>query len=248
MTPAWEKSCRDLLAYREKHGHCNVPTGDSSCVQLGRWVAAQRHKRRRGDLSPEEIERLDEAQFEWDPTENAWATMFGRLKAYASQRGDCNLPEHYPEDQKLANWVHSQRHKRRKGVLPEDREKKLSSIGFCWSVYTGKTKPTAADAVAAKSASPMERTEYDEEKLYCLRQGVYVQHNGKGELPAALVKFMQVNGGEMPAYIPLPHRPTIFIVGDGYWKDRMCPWPGKGPLPGAVLEYVAENGHLPRHE
>lgn len=247
MTPGWEKSYRELQAYCVKHGHCNVPTGEATCIQLGRWVAAQRHKRRRGELAPELVRLLDEVGFEWDPSEKVWTEMFERLKAYAHQHGNCNMPEYYPEDQKLANWVHSQRHKRRRGVLLEDREKKLVSIGFCWSIYRGKTRQASSDPVAVPHET-VGRTEHDEEKLYCLRQGVYVQHNGKGELPAALIRFMQVNGGELPAYIPLPRGATVFMVGDGYAKDRKIPWPGKGPLPGLVMEYVAENGHLPRHE
>ncbi len=247
MTPAWEKSYRELLAYRKKNGHCNVPTGDTDYVQLGRWVAAQRHKHRLGVLPEEQVRLLDAVQFEWDPTGKVWTEMFQKLKEYASRHKDCSLPEHHPEDQKLANWVHSQRHKRRKGVLPEDRERELTSIGFCWSVYTGKTKATPAP-VAAKAIAVPVRTTHDEEKLYCLRQGSYVQHNDKGPIPAALVKYMQAHDGEVPAYIPLPRTATTFHMGDGYAKERKFPWTGKGPLPAAVMEYVCENGHLPRHD
>eukprot|EP00977_Amphora_coffeiformis_P004795 scaffold1033_cov171-Amphora_coffeaeformis.AAC.12 len=42
---AWEEKFRLLEAYKEEHGHCNVPTRSGESLelqQLGRWVSRQR--------------------------------------------------------------------------------------------------------------------------------------------------------------------------------------------------------------
>ena len=38
----WHLKYKDLLAFREEHGHCNVPTKRQKDKQLGAWVACQR--------------------------------------------------------------------------------------------------------------------------------------------------------------------------------------------------------------
>lgn len=61
----WEQRFAQILAYRERFGHCRVPHGWPENPPLGSWVNAQRQFKKRGRLSAERIQRLDEIGFEW---------------------------------------------------------------------------------------------------------------------------------------------------------------------------------------
>jgi len=245
MADKWDAMLERLAAFRKRFGHCDASTRDPRNAVLGRWVAAQRHKRKRDRLTPAQIARLDAVGLVWSPVANVWEVMFGQLRAYASKHGDCNIPEHYAPNQKLASWAHSQRHRKCKGLLSTERQKRLETIGFQWSVYKGVSKIKAKREIPSVKAFPAAAQRRPEERLYCLRQGAYVQFNGLGSPPDSLRRYL-AQRGEMPPYIPLPRWPLEFNVGEGFGVRKLA-WPGNGPLPADVLTYVQENGCLPRH-
>lgn len=92
----------------------------------------------------------------------------------------------------------------------------------------------------------MRPPEISGERLYYLGVGRYVQHDGKGPEPAALTDFV-ARHGEPPPYMPLPRVPVDFLMSDGVVRSDQIYWSGKGALPADVLEYVCENGTLPRY-
>ncbi|CAB9514783.1 helicase [Seminavis robusta] len=65
---SWEDRFQDLLEFKEKEGHCNVPQSDK---ELGTWVHAQRREYRKlkkgmkGILTKEKIEKLVKVGFQW---------------------------------------------------------------------------------------------------------------------------------------------------------------------------------------
>jgi hypothetical protein len=59
---AWMKRYEELKTYKEKHGHCSPPTGQSS---LGRWVATQRSSKAK--MSEDRRKLLDKIGFVWSP-------------------------------------------------------------------------------------------------------------------------------------------------------------------------------------
>ena len=245
MADRWDAMLKRLAVYRKRFGHCNVSTRDTRNATLGRWVAAQRHKRKRSRLTRDQIAKLDAAGLTWSPVSDVWESMFELLSAYATEHGNCNIPEHYPDNQRLASWAHSQRHRKRKGFLAEDRQKRLESIGFQWAVYRGVSKGKPKRGAGEARSNQVMAPPKPEERLYCLRQGAYVQFNGDGAMPDALRRFVSQRG-EMPPYIPMPRTTLQFILGEGF-ASRKLAWPGSGPLPADVLQFVQENGYLPRH-
>ena len=57
----WEDNFQLLLAYKEKHGHCNLPVSYES---LGNWLCKQRQ--RKSNLSANQVDRLEELGFKWN--------------------------------------------------------------------------------------------------------------------------------------------------------------------------------------
>jgi hypothetical protein len=54
-----------LLDFKKRFGHCDVPTQWRENPHLANWVANQRHRHKKGTLSPERVRRLDAAGFVW---------------------------------------------------------------------------------------------------------------------------------------------------------------------------------------
>ena len=59
----WENRFSELVRFKEKHGHCNVPPGWSEFPKLGNWVNTQRASYRRGSLTEERHRRLEKIGF-----------------------------------------------------------------------------------------------------------------------------------------------------------------------------------------
>jgi hypothetical protein len=246
----WEDMFRALEAFKKEHGHCHVPANWKLNLQLGRWVAMQRYRHKMGELPKSHVTRLDQAGFVWAPADKVWSEMLQRLLKYKKKHGDCDVPSSWPADPNLANWVANQRHRKKMGSLSPDRVKKLSEIGFVWSVY-GKNRAEkvtqAKRKTVAESVKPVEPE--CEERLYQVC-GEYVQFNGTGPLPQKLEKYLQMHDGVMPPCIILPASPLVFRMGNPDSVTtimRKITWSGRGPLPDDVLEYLNENGALPPH-
>jgi hypothetical protein len=63
----WEAAYQELVAYKKEQGHCNVPRSyqTKDGFSLGTWVNNQRAFKKRGELSPERIQRLEAVGFFW---------------------------------------------------------------------------------------------------------------------------------------------------------------------------------------
>ena len=62
----WETMFKELLAFRAKSTHCDVPTDWPDSPGLGAWVANQRHLHKTGTLGEERVRRLDKIGFPWN--------------------------------------------------------------------------------------------------------------------------------------------------------------------------------------
>ena len=47
----WDRHYTDLIAYKQQHGHCNVPRSYKENTSLGKWVSRVRHGFKSGKLS-----------------------------------------------------------------------------------------------------------------------------------------------------------------------------------------------------
>ncbi len=140
VTAMWEERYRRLTEWKRVHGHCAVPIAQG---ELGTWVSKQRQLRKRGKLSQEKIDALNNLGFTWSTAEADWEDKFKRLCQWAKERGHASVPFNEGE---LGWWVNTQRQCKRKGKLSLAREERLCSLGFVWNPSNSRNKNNDARA------------------------------------------------------------------------------------------------------
>ena len=120
----WLRRLKELAAFKKKHGHCSVPSRESS--NLSQWAGRQRVAKRTGKLSAERVRRLDELGFPWDAQDQlaqleqaTWESMYNALAAYRRRHGHSEVPSE--ESVGLSRWVRMQRVAKRTGRLSAER-------------------------------------------------------------------------------------------------------------------------------
>ena len=139
-----------LLCFTEEYKHCYVPfnyefpLGDGTTVRLGVWLSIQKQLRSRDSLRPDrecELQKLVDANLMlWDPPNRGlndgkkWLHMLDILLRYCEENGDCQVPSNYDfclgdgTVIKLGAWLSQQRHLKKKGKIPAEREAKLQEL------------------------------------------------------------------------------------------------------------------------
>ena len=129
-TSIWELRFKELMEFKVKHGHCNIPRNHENTV-LAEWVHTQRSNKDKMPL--ERKEKLISLGFEFNlaekNNEEQWELMFKRLLDYKRKFGDCKVSSRY-EDTKLSNWVRTQRRAFKDGKLTKNRYNRLVEIDF----------------------------------------------------------------------------------------------------------------------
>jgi len=127
---AWDAKFSALKDFHAREGHCRVPSNhQEDGLKLGSWVARQRFKR--NELSPEQIEKLNQIGFCWDLCGEMWEANFAALQKFWRREGHCRVPQEHQEDGlKLGYWVSSTR--RMKASLPREQIEQLNQIDFSW--------------------------------------------------------------------------------------------------------------------
>lgn len=161
MKKSWNVRFEELKAFRESQGHCRVRVRSGA---LGGWVDRQRAKYRKGNLEEDKILKLESIGFQWklqyqrkplnpvatDASDESFARMFEKVKAFKVRTGHCRIPQHYKDDAELGIWVKNRRMEKKKGTLREDRVEKLNSVGFVWEV---KKRQKIKDTTVEDSAN-----------------------------------------------------------------------------------------------
>ena len=166
-----------LEAYKREHGDCNVPALWPEDPQLSHFFHKQRGEKKaldRGEdrcrgLTAALVAKLDAIGFVWELPAAArkkqrsdgrwddagWERRLAVLQRYEREHGDCNVPAKWAEDPRLANWVITQR-ARKKALDRGDpwpqitaaRVARLEALGFEWkmSAGSGRVAPRLDDA------------------------------------------------------------------------------------------------------
>ena len=73
----WLERFKELTQFKEKHGHCIVPTNYSENTKLGTWVHHQRRQYKKHQegktchITEDRIRALDQIGFVWNPRERS---------------------------------------------------------------------------------------------------------------------------------------------------------------------------------
>ena len=105
---------------------------------------------KKGDLEQDKIDML--TKIGWKPHQDGvsrkdalrWEQMYASLVEYKKQKGNCDVPHTYPQNQKLANWATSQRSMFSQKRMSQYRIDKLQALGFSLKMFERERKRKAA--------------------------------------------------------------------------------------------------------
>jgi hypothetical protein len=145
---SWEEGFKYLAAYKKEFGDCSVPYSfKSHDYDLGNWLGTQRRKK--GQLTSERLNRLNELGIVWDPLSAQWEEGFLHLVAYKKEFGDCSVPYSFKsDDYNLGSWLGTQR--RKKGQLTSERLNRLNELGIVWDPLSAQWEEGFLHLVAYK--------------------------------------------------------------------------------------------------
>jgi hypothetical protein len=132
----FEKGFAETLLYKERTGNPNATRfyKTNEGFRLGFWQSHQMVTYRKGNLSPDRIERLEKIGFTWERQEELFEKGFAETLIYKERTGNPNASQSYktPKGFRLGSWQNNQRTNYKKGKLSQDRIKRLEDIGFKW--------------------------------------------------------------------------------------------------------------------
>ena len=112
---------------------------DKDGTKLGHWIANKRVNFSKGKLSDKKIELLKEIGMIFNNVrENEWNNNYELAKAYYEHFGNIRIPtrfktkngyEYDDNGYKLGEWLHTQKHYCREGIIDEERKLLLKEIG-----------------------------------------------------------------------------------------------------------------------
>lgn len=147
-------------AYFEKHGNLLVLRKNDfrdDGFRLSSWVHNLRSRKKKGRLTDEQIRRLEAIGMVWNAQDAVWEEMFEAAKQFAVSGKPLVIPVHQrtENDRDLYDWYSRQRRAYAEGKLPEEKLKKLLSIGAVMEqVYKRKPKENAGISQVIRRVDP----------------------------------------------------------------------------------------------
>jgi Helicase associated domain len=136
LTKAWLDQYERLKQFYRKHGHSNVPQRYPADRALGAWVGRQRGSTHARHMTEERRQLLNEVEFCWELQsgrfDRLWNESYKKLEEFKAKHGHCNVPQLYDREKRrsLGMWISMQRVQYHRGVLSQDRKRKLDELGF----------------------------------------------------------------------------------------------------------------------
>lgn len=121
---SWEYRYQQLLLFKKKHGHTNVPKHDKN-KRLYDWVRTQRMMKE--TLPRERVKKLVDIGFEFSDTKQTqrdkqWLENYRKVEQFYKKHGHLHLP-----DRKLYQWLYKQKLRWPKD---EHRQSLLKQLGL----------------------------------------------------------------------------------------------------------------------
>ena len=156
LSSTWDHYFSEASIYYAEHGDLRVPVEYSTPagLNLGSWVQLQRlvrNGKRMGNLSEQQIQRLDSIEMIWDDrAELAWKRGFEHAEAYFKEHGNLLVPSKYKDRDgfALGHWVMTKRKEGANSRLTREQCQKLNRIGMVWNAVSAKWECAYAEAAA----------------------------------------------------------------------------------------------------
>ena len=147
---SFEGRCKHLIDFIDEFGHSHVPRKFPAYPTLGKWCSKMRcaYKKiqlgltpKSTNLTPDQIERLEEIGFKWNFVSQGTTTFEQRLRdleAFKSEFGHCHIPWTFPANPSLGHWCsvmrssykQIQQGQRPRRNLTQDQIQRLEEIGL----------------------------------------------------------------------------------------------------------------------
>jgi hypothetical protein len=135
LTDAWDQNFGEVQAFRDKHKRWASHGAAGEEAVLAQWTGAQRQAFKKGALSSERIQRLEELSgWSWNLYADTWAQNFAAVQVFHDQHKRWPAYEAAGGEEVLARWIGAQRRAFKKSALSSERTTRLNSIsGWTWS-------------------------------------------------------------------------------------------------------------------
>lgn len=136
LEATWNEAWELAREYYEANGNLLVPEScEVNGIDLGKWVAYQRKRKKEGKLSAGRVTRLEEIGMIWNVTDAKWEMHYQQAKAYFEKYGNLNVPGAYRTEDGflLGMWLAGQRKARSEKTLTPMQVRQLDEIGMVWS-------------------------------------------------------------------------------------------------------------------
>jgi hypothetical protein len=113
---AWEERLNEIVIFRERYGHCNVPSKYPENPQLSIWVKCQRRQHKlcsddkRSNMTQERISKLADLGFVWTPRQQRKkpSTAYFKIQTSANQSRSSVCVDRSPSEFKPSCMLHLQ--------------------------------------------------------------------------------------------------------------------------------------------
>ncbi len=131
LDAVWAQRYQELVIFKGRHGHCEVPQKYPANPALGTWLQTQRKEQRRGAMPAPRVAKLEALGLRWSLLDAVWDERYQQLASFQQEHGHGNVPNTFPTG--LGKWVNTQRQAKRRGVLSAKRAAQLESLGVDWN-------------------------------------------------------------------------------------------------------------------
>jgi superfamily II DNA or RNA helicase/uncharacterized protein YjiS (DUF1127 family) len=148
--PGWSWDVREklllegiqkLIEFQNSHQHLNPPSkyiADDG-FRLGAWVSQKRIRYKKGKLSQESINALEEIKgWTWtnENSDDTWNTKYELAKTFSQINGHCQFPRTVLEGINLGLWARAQRQRYHNSSLTDEQIKDLEVLsGWTWRSF-----------------------------------------------------------------------------------------------------------------
>ena len=130
----WDNGLSHATEYRNSHNDLNVPNNYvcADGYKLGNWIVSTKIAFKKGKLSEEKKQQLDDLGMIWSPKDEKWNEGYIHAEAYYNDHGTGDIPHTYvsPDGFKLGEWKRAQIRMIQRGKMTFDRLDKLSRVGI----------------------------------------------------------------------------------------------------------------------